>query len=84
MAGRLLLSFNTNPARTGVYYVMARTKLMKMKRQRPRKLMGCMKASAEHSSAYYPPHGEARDWSDTEEASEDEENVEGAYVSQHE
>jgi hypothetical protein len=52
---------------------MARTKL-KSQGKGPRKLMGCMKAAIGRSSAYYPPHGDAREWSDTGDTSDDEHN----------
>lgn len=46
---------------------MARTKLPKTTSRRPRKLLACMTAGVSRSGAYYPPHGGARDWTDTED-----------------
>ena len=50
---------------------MARTKLAKTMAKRPRKLLACMQAGVGGTGAYYPPHGEARDWTDTVSDSDD-------------
>ena len=48
---------------------MARTKLPRTTTKRPRKQLACMSVDVARSSAYYPPHGEGRDWTDSEDES---------------
>ena len=48
---------------------MARTKLSLTPMKRPRKLLAHMSVDVARSNAYYPPHGEARDWTDREDES---------------